>query len=332
MGSMGLLGIACAEQDMNALYQLHHSSTYSLSETIVNEEWKEKQDYFLKNCLCYYEARNTRDTICYDCCGHNDATISEGTRIVSENTLTSTLASLGGVPVILPMFVPSSSTVSIQHLPTLVPQPLPSKAYSQALSLLVMLLQEDPAQISTFKNNGGVQLLSILLRRCPSSHLTAELVTVIHQIVEALQSDNDLYIAAVRYLLFDFSIWGSAPWSTHVVILRILSEFVHDHTAFVKAHVGIRPLLQALIKVYYSDLSEYSCKRDESFTEDLVVELQQSMIEMIKELINCDTMVYRIDISYILSVLYMVSDIEIIQSLLQFLLDLMTAGNVILNY
>ena len=37
MGSMGLLGIACAEQDMNALYQLHHSSTYSLSETIVNE-------------------------------------------------------------------------------------------------------------------------------------------------------------------------------------------------------------------------------------------------------------------------------------------------------
>ena len=46
MGSMGLLGIACAEQDMNALYQLHHSSTYSLSETIVNEEWKEKQDYF----------------------------------------------------------------------------------------------------------------------------------------------------------------------------------------------------------------------------------------------------------------------------------------------
>lgn len=325
MCSMGFMSVACTEQDINALYQLHHSPSYSLNESTISDEWKEKQDYFLKNCICYYEARNTRDTLCYDCCGNNDATMSEGTRIVSENTLTSTLASLGGVPVILPMFVPSSSTVSIQHLPMLVPQPLSSKAYSQALSLLAMLLQEDQSQITTFKNNGGVQLLSILLRRCPSNHLTMELVTVIHQIVEALQSDNELYIAAVRYLLFDFSIWGSAPWSSHVVILRILGDFIHDNTSFVKSHVGIRPLLQALIKIYYTDLSIYSCKRDESFTEDLVADLQQSVIEMVKELINCDSMVYRVDISYILSVLYMISDVDIIQSLLDFLYELMTS-------
>ena len=325
MCSMGFMGMACTEQDANALYQLHHSPSYSLTDVTMSDEWKEKQEYFLKNCICYFEARNTRDTLCYDCCNDNNATMSEGTRIVSENTLTSTLVSLGGVPVILPMFVPASSTIPIQHLPMLVPQPLSSKAYSQALSLLAMLLQEDRSQITTFKNNGGVQLLSILLRRCPSNHLTSELVTVIHQIVEALQSDNELYIAAVRYLLFDFSIWGSAPWSSHVVILRILGDFIHDNTSFVKSHVGIRPLLQALIKVYYTDLSIYSCKRDESFTEDLVADLQQSIIDMVKELVNCDTMVYRVDISYILSVLYMISDVDIIQSLLDYVFELMTS-------
>ena len=113
---------------------------------------------------------------------------------------------------ILPMFVPASSEVSVAHLPSLVPQPLPSRAYAQALSLLGILLQEDRSQLITFKNNGGVQLLAILLRRCPPSHLSVELVTVIQQIVEALKVDDELYIAAVRYLLFDFSVWGSAPW------------------------------------------------------------------------------------------------------------------------
>lgn len=326
MCSMGFLSVSCTEQDMEELYQLHHSPTYSVTETPTSEEWKEKQDYLLKNCICYYEARNTRDTLCYDCITHNNATVSEGTRIVTENTLTSTLASLGGVPVILPMFVPASSTVPIKHLPMLVPQPLSSKAYSQALSLLAILLQEDQSQITTLKNNGGVQLISILLRRCPSAHLNSELVTVVHQIVEALQPDNELYVAAVRYLLFDFSIWGRAPWSSHVVILRILSTFVQEHTSFVKAHVGIRPLLQALIKVYYTDLSEYSCKRDESITEDVVGDLQQSVIEMIKELISCDSMVYRIDISYLLSVLYMISDEGILLPLLEFIYELMTSG------
>ena len=326
MCSMGFMGISCSEVDMHSLYQLHNSHTYSISETVTTEEWQEKQDYFVKNMICYYEARNTRDTLCYDCYGNANATISEGTRIVSENTLTSSLASLGGVPVILPMFVPPFSTTAIQNLPMLVPQPLSSKAYSQALSLLAILLQEDSSQITTFKNNGGVQLLSILLRRCPPSHLTAELITVVHQIIEALQSDSDLYIAAVRYLLFDFSIWGGAPWTSHVVILRIMSDFIHNHTTFVKTHVGIRPLLQALIKIYYSEVSIYSCKRDESFTEDLVLELQQNVIDMIKELIECDSMVYRIDISYLLAVLYMVSDADIIQPLLDFVYSLMTSS------
>ena len=64
------------------------------------------------------------------------------------------------------MFVPPACEVSIQHLPALVPQPLSAHAYAQALSLLAMLLQEDQSQLITFKNNGGVQLLAMLLRRC----------------------------------------------------------------------------------------------------------------------------------------------------------------------
>ena len=124
----------------------------------------------------------------------------------------------------LPMFVPPVSEVAVSHLPSLVPQPLSARAYAQALSLLAMLLQEDHSQLITFKNNGGVQLLAMLLRRCPPSHLTAELVTVVQQIVEALKDDKELYIACVRFLLFDFSVWGSAPWSTHMVVLRVLSE------------------------------------------------------------------------------------------------------------
>ena len=244
--------------------------------------------------------------------------------MISSFTLTQTLASLGGVPVILPMFVPASSEVSVAHLPSLVPQPLPSRAYAQALSLLGILLQEDRSQLITFKNNGGVQLLAILLRRCPPSHLSVELVTVIQQIVEALKVDDELYIAAVRYLLFDFSVWGSAPWSTHVIVMRMLGDLVATDPAFVKAHVGIRPLLQALVKIYYSEPSSYSCKRDSSFTEDGVQELQQSVFEMLEMMLESDSTMYRVDISYLLSVLYQVEDSDILQGILSLLLHFFT--------
>lgn len=232
---------------------------------------------------------------------------------------------MGGVPVILPMFVPASSEVSVSHLPALAPRPLPSRAYAQAFSLLAILLQEDPSQLVTFKNNGGVQLLAILLRRCPPSHLSVELVTVIQQIVEALKRDPELYIDGVRYLLFDFSVWGSAPWQTHVVVLRLLSDVVSQDPLMVKNHVGIRPLLQALVKIYYSEVSEYSCKRDESFAEDLVGELQTSVVEMIRMMLDAESSAYRVDVSYLLSVLYMVDDPDIVLPILQLFYDFMMA-------
>lgn len=231
---------------------------------------------------------------------------------------------MGGVPVILPMFVPASSEVSVAHLPSLVPQPLPSRAYAQALSLLAILLQEDRSQLITFKNNGGVQLLAILLRRCPPSHLSVELVTVIQQIVEALKVDSELYVAGMRYLLFDFSVWGSAPWSTHVIVLRMLGDIVVRDPGFVKSHVGIRPLLQALVKIYYSEPSPYSCKRDSSFTEDGVLELQQSISEMLQTLLESDSTMYRVDISYLLSVLYMVDDGDLLLPILNILYHFLT--------
>ena len=223
------------------------------------------------------------------------------------------------------MFVPASSEVSVSHLSALAPRPLPSRAYAQAFSLLAILLQEDPSQLVTFKNNGGVQLLAILLRRCPPSHLSVELVTVIQQIVEALKRDHELYIDGIRYLLFDFSVWGSAPWQTHVVVLRLLSDVINQDPLLVKNHVGIRPLLQALVKIYYSELSEYSCKRDESFTEDLVGELQTSVMEMIRTMLDAETSAYRVDVSYLLSVIYMVDDADIILPILQLFYDYMMA-------
>lgn len=239
------------------------------------------------------------------------------------------LSVVGGVPVILPMFVPASSEVSVSHLPALVPRPLPSRAYAQAFSLLAILLQEDPSQLVTFKNNGGVQLLAILLRRCPPSHLSVELVTVIQQIVEALKCDDELYIDGIRYLLFDFSVWGSAPWQTHVVVLRLLADVINQNPLLVKNHVGIRPLLQALVKIYYSEVSEYSCKRDESFTEDLVGELQTSVIEMIRAMLEAETSAYRVDVSYLLSVLYMVDDADIVLPILQLFYDFMMSCRIV---
>ena len=322
---MGMMQNVLAETEMNQLYMLHHGSSYSLCENTSSDQWQVVQEQFLGRCICYYETRNTRDETCYDCSGQGmTAVVHEGTRIIAENTLTQTLASLGGVPVILPMFVPASSEVSVAHLPSLVPQPLPSRAYAQALSLLGILLQEDRSQLITFKNNGGVQLLAILLRRCPPSHLSVELVTVIQQIVEALKVDDELYIAAVRYLLFDFSVWGSAPWSTHVIVMRMLGDLVATDPAFVKAHVGIRPLLQALVKIYYSEPSSYSCKRDSSFTEDGVQELQQSVFEMLEMMLESDSTMYRVDISYLLSVLYQVEDGDILQGILSLLLHFFT--------
>ena len=222
------------------------------------------------------------------------------------------------------MFVPTASEVSIDNLPALVPQPLSPRAYAQALSLLAILLKEDRSQLITFKNNGGVQLLASLLRRCPPSHLSVELVTVMQQIVEALHVDTELYIAGMRYLLFDFSVWGSAPWSTHVLVLRMLGDFVVRDPLFVKSHIGIRPMLQALVKIYYSEPSMYSCKRDSSFTEDGLAELQQSLCEMILTLLDSENTVYRMDINYLLSVLYMVDDGDIILPVLNVLYTLLT--------
>lgn len=225
---------------------------------------------------------------------------------------------------ILPMFVPTSAEVSIANLPSLVPQPLSPRAYAQALSLLAILLKEDRSQLITFKNNGGVQLLAILLRRCPPSHLSVELVTVIQQIVEALRVDEELYIAGIRYLLFDFSIWGPAPWSTHVLVLRMLGDFISHDPAFVKSHIGIRPMLQALVKIYYTEPSMYSCKRDESFTEDGMQELQQSMSEMILTLLDSESTVYKVDVNYLLSVLYMMNDGDILLPILNIFYTLLT--------
>ena len=128
----------------------------------------------------------------------------------------------------------------------------------------------------------------------------------------------------MRYLLFDFSVWGSAPWSTHVIVLRMLGDIVVRDPGFVKSHVGIRPLLQALVKIYYSEPSPYSCKRDSSFTEDGVLELQQSISEMLQTLLESDSTMYRVDISYLLSVLYMVDDGDLLLPILNILYHFLT--------
>lgn len=85
-------------------------------------------------------------------------------------------------------------------------------------------------------------------------------------------------------------------------------------------------MLQALVKIYYSEISEYSCKRDESFTEDLVGELQTSVIEMIRAMLDAETSAYRVDVSYLLSVLYMVDDADIVLPILQLFYDFMMSS------
>ena len=152
-------------------------------------------------------------------------------------------------------------------------------------------------------------------RFCGSKDLQEENEQLRNEL-EAVKGDRDVYIACIRYLLFDFSVWGSAPWATHVVVLRMLTEYVHSDPHFVKQHVGIRPLLQALVKVYYSEPSEYACKRDASLTEDAVAELQHSVVEMLRMLIDSERVVYRVDVSFLLSVLYMVEEAGILSSLL----------------
>lgn len=348
MCSMGLLSAPLTEQEMNALFQIHHCDTFSLTEQTSSEAWQAMQQRFLEKvgsesggrwlvvCRVLRGAQHARREGLRllgtggdgaDRRGHAHR-LGEHAHLHAGHAFGSFFPlsrAVGGVPVILPMFVPASSEVSVSHLPALAPRPLPSRAYAQAFSLLAILLQEDPSQLVTFKNNGGVQLLAILLRRCPPSHLSVELVTVIQQIVEALKRDPELYIDGVRYLLFDFSVWGSAPWQTHVVVLRLLSDVVSQNPLMVKNHVGIRPLLQALVKIYYSEVSEYSCKRDESFAEDLVGELQTSVVEMIRMMLDAESSAYRVDVSYLLSVLYMVDDPDIALPILQLFYDFMMA-------
>ena len=48
MCSMGLLNAALPEQEMNALYQLHHSDTFSLTEQTTSEPWQQMQQRLME--------------------------------------------------------------------------------------------------------------------------------------------------------------------------------------------------------------------------------------------------------------------------------------------
>ena len=59
-------------------------------------------------------------------------------------------------------------------------------------------------------------------------------------------------------------------------------------------------------------------------TEDGVQELQQSVFEMLEMMLESDSTMYRVDISYLLSVLYQVEDSDILQGILSLLLHFFT--------
>ena len=48
MCSMGMLSISLTEQEMNALYQIHHCDTFSLTEQTSSEAWQTIQQHFLE--------------------------------------------------------------------------------------------------------------------------------------------------------------------------------------------------------------------------------------------------------------------------------------------
>ena len=52
MCSMGVLSIPLTEQEMNALYQIHHCDTFSLTEQTSSEAWQAMQQRFLEKVGC----------------------------------------------------------------------------------------------------------------------------------------------------------------------------------------------------------------------------------------------------------------------------------------
>ena len=234
---------------------------------------------------------------------------------------------VGGIPVLLPMFVPAWSDVGINNLPLLVPQPLPSRAYIQALSFLVLLLEDDPAQTITFKNAGGIELLSCLIRRAPPSHLNVELITAIQQICLSLKNrDEELYKAALKYLMFDFTIWGAATNMTHIILLSQLEQIVDENTSIVKTCVGIRPLLAALDSVYYTKLTEKSSKRDPSMTNDQMDEFQQQIVNIIEKLLICNNVVMKQDAMDLLAYIMNKPANDVLVKLLKMIYGLLSRG------
>lgn len=49
---MGVLSIPLTEQEMNALYQIHHCDTFSLTEQTSSEAWQAMQQRFLEKVGC----------------------------------------------------------------------------------------------------------------------------------------------------------------------------------------------------------------------------------------------------------------------------------------
>ena len=45
---MGVLSVPLTEQEMNALYQIHHFDTFSLTEQTSSEAWQAMQQRFLE--------------------------------------------------------------------------------------------------------------------------------------------------------------------------------------------------------------------------------------------------------------------------------------------
>ena len=66
----------------------------------------------------------------------------------------------------------------------------------------------------------------------------------------------------------------------------------------------------------------------EGMKQQVVAELQQSVSEMLRMLIDAEPVIYRVDVSFILSVLYMVNDETVLASLLRLLYEECTRRSV----
>ncbi|KAK8798674.1 hypothetical protein WA158_007758 [Blastocystis sp. Blastoise] len=333
MSSAGIFNQSLSASDMATLFQIHSNDSFSLTDMPNSIELVSEQARLLEKTVGYYEARNTRGTDCFDCTNHQfHGRIGENTRIATQLRFSDALSSLGGIPVILPMFVPPWGDIGLNTLPLLVPQPLPSRAYIQALSFLVLLLQDDPAQVITFKNAGGIELLSCLLRRAPSTHVTVELVTVIQQICLALKNrDDELYKTALKYMLFDFSLWGPSPYLTHMIVLQQMDQLSLESPKVIKTVVGLRPLLECLETIYYIHPSDRAYKRHSTMTSDLMKDFQIQIITIIQRLLSCEGIVTKQDICDILSFIYHKPEDSIIILLLNMLTTLLSQSTLLNN-